>query len=146
MSQNTDTTKKYKMYCKVEYTLLKSGVYNLLEVSDLLHSIGHTGVYIITSKPVLQEEDNIVYYVGFSNALPDRALTSCNTRMRGKHNKFYLHIIDSYNSTDSQILELLLINKYKPVYNKASKYDDTSSFLNIINLEGIKTVQFMYDN
>lgn len=144
--QLTETKRIYNAIKKAEHTLLKSGIHNLCDVSDFIFKLNNNGVYIFSSKKDLNDEDNIVYYVGFSTVIMDRCLTSCNTRMRGKHKEFYLHVIDNYNNTDSQLLEILLINKYKPICNTASKYNDTSTFLNSIDISDIKTIKFIYDN
>lgn len=134
-----------KHYAKAEYTIRYSGYSNCIELSDFIFKLNSNGVYIFSSSENMTDSDNIVYYVGFSTALCVRVLESLNTRMKDKHNNFYVHILDNYNTTDSAIIEIMLINKFAPTYNKASKYAEQSTLISSIDLSKTKKIKIKYD-
>lgn len=75
------------------------------------------GVYL------LYKQDKIIY-VGVSVNLGERILAS----MTDKASSDSFSYIDTDSMADAYILEVLLINKIKPVYNNQSKGDGVVSF------------------
>lgn len=97
--------------------------YRLTLINDLEILIKKTGIYR------LYNQENDLIYIGKSYNLSERILSSIQERKA-----YYFDYCIFDNKSDTDIYEIYYICTYKPLYNVASKNEDTPSIvLNEIN-------------